>query len=301
MQKSQDFLLLHFLVFMSSFIPTVGIWITLPATEIVFIRTIMAVLILGSVLYIKRISAWVSLKSLLLLLFSGIITAIYWILLIYSAKVANASVTLVGIATSPLWISFMSPIFSGKKFSFYQLVTGLNAVFGVYMIYSSNFTHSSGLTVAIAAAFFGALVTVLNGKLIQKHHHLVITFYQMVGAWTGTGLFLLFSTVVIAREIVIVPTWADLALILLLAAFFSVYAYSAFIKVMRSLSPFTVALATNLSPVYGIVIAIAIFGRQELMSIYFYSGAVIILASILAFPLAQFFFGNDRKNILASS
>jgi hypothetical protein len=43
-----------------------------------------------------------------------------------------------------------------------------------------------------------------------------------------------------------------------------------------------VILTTNLEPVYGIVLALLVFGESELMSPGFYAGAGIILASIWA-------------------
>jgi drug/metabolite transporter (DMT)-like permease len=292
MTVNKDYLQLHGLVFLSSLIPAVAIRIPIPSVEIVFLRTLMAVMILGLFILIKKINIKLDRNTLLMLLFSGILTAIYWILLVVSAKISNASVCLVGIATSPLWVTFISPIFTGKKIDFYQFMTGLNAVFGVYMIFSSGFDYEWGLAVAITGAVFGALLTVVNSKFAKSYPPTVITFYQMIGAWTGTVMMLPLYIKYLAKDshLNLNAGTEGFILIFILAFVFSVVAYAVLIRIMKKVSPFTIALTTNLQPIYGIIVALIVFGKSELMTIYFYSGAIIIIASVTAFPLVSYFF-----------
>ena len=56
---------------------------------------------------------------------------------------------------------------------------------------------------------------------------------------------------------------------------------SAFLVAMKWLTPFTLMLTINLEPVYGILLALAVFGDKEFMSTTFYSGAAIILATVI--------------------
>jgi drug/metabolite transporter (DMT)-like permease len=56
---------------------------------------------------------------------------------------------------------------------------------------------------------------------------------------------------------------------------------------MRELSAFRVALITNLEPVYGIIIAFIFFGDLNQMSPGFWAGALIILSTILLYPVTQ--------------
>ena len=49
----------------------------------------------------------------------------------------------------------------------------------------------------------------------------------------------------------------------------------------KKLSPFTVSISLNLEPVYAILLALYIFGESEIMSLGFYIGATIILATIV--------------------
>jgi len=51
--------------------------------------------------------------------------------------------------------------------------------------------------------------------------------------------------------------------------------------VMRYLTPFSLMLAINMEPVYGILLGIIIFGSDEKMSLTFYLGTLLILLSVL--------------------
>ena len=48
------------------------------------------------------------------------------------------------------------------------------------------------------------------------------------------------------------------------------------------LSPYTVMLTINLEPIYGIILALLIFGEKEQMNVEFYIGAMIVFTVVLA-------------------
>lgn len=295
MSNQREYLQLHLLVLLGSFIPMIGILITLPPVEIIFLRTLIAAVLLFGFLRWQKVPLDHHWRANWRFLLAGSLTSVYWTLMMLSAKISNASVCLVGIATAPLWVSFINPFFTGRRINFNQTITGVNAVFGVYMIFSSDFDYDWGLWVAILAGGFGALVTVINSRISRRGNHYVITFYQMSGACLGTALFLpLYQFYLVPGGLNLTPTLQDMLLILFLALIFSIYAYSLLIRIMKRLSPFTVALTTNLSPIYGITGAILFFGKSEMMNIYFYSGATIIIASVMAQPLVEWFFREDE-------
>jgi drug/metabolite transporter (DMT)-like permease len=289
MPRINEYLQLHFIILLNSFIPIIVKLIGIPAIEIVLFRTAIASVVVLALLRLRRIDFRVSPRTLAGLFASGVLTAIYWILLVVATKIANASVCLVGIATSSLWVTFFTPLFGKGGLNFYQFLTGLCAVFGCYIIFSSDFEYQMGLFVAIMAAIFGALVTIANGRLARHHHHYKVTFYQMLGAFLGSGAALpFFANSFGWEQTFVTPTSTDLALVVLLAFVFSIFLYSMVIRLMKSVSPFTVTLVGNLSPVYGILSALVVFGQSEAMNKFFYAGAVIIFFSVIAFPLTRY-------------
>jgi drug/metabolite transporter (DMT)-like permease len=70
-------------------------------------------------------------------------------------------------------------------------------------------------------------------------------------------------------------------LLFVLASVCTAYAFTASVKVMQKLSPYTVMLTTNLEPVYGIILAYFILGGKEKMSTEFYIGAIIIVITVI--------------------
>lgn len=287
--KTGDFLALHFIVLLSSAIPILVLFITLPALEIVFYRTLVAFLFLGIYNYLKNHRFSLKFDDLIKIVLSGILTALYWILLIASAKISNATVCLVGISTTSVWISFITPFIDNKKLNYFQLATGGIVILGIVVITQSDFQHPLGLLLGIVAGLFGAIVTVLNARLSKGFHHYVITFYQMVGAWLGTLFFIPAYYYFIEPHTfsIMLPTVQDTLLIGALVFVFSIFIYSQFIKLMRSISPFTVTLSANLSPIYGILVALLFLGEKEKMHYSFYIGALLIIGSVIIYPVLE--------------
>lgn len=285
-ENKSYYLQLHLIIIISSLIPSINRLISLTSLEIVFYRTLIATVIFGAYVYSKKLNVKLDQRLIAELLIIGLITAVYWTLHAFAAKIANSSVTLVGVATSPLWVSVINPIIQNKKMDYFQILTGVCAVFGVYMIFGAGFDYGLGLFIAIIAAFFGALVTVLNAQFAKAQNIYVVSFYQMGGAWIGSillfPLFNYFNNTSIHK-----PIWTDILLIIFIAFASSIYGYSVLIKVMKLISPFTVVLVSNLAPVYGMIAALLIHGKTEMMNMYFYAGTAVILFSVIAYPLME--------------
>lgn len=290
--KNRNYLLLHFVILLGSFVPTMVSWIeVLDAVKLVFVRTFIALFILSLIVYFNKHRIKIPPKQVRILIFSGFLMAAYWVLFVVSTKLSNASVTLVGIATSPIWVTFILPFFRGGSPDFYQLTTGINAAFGIYLISSNDFDYNTGMMVAIFAAFLGGLLTVINAVFVKKHHHIVVTFYQMIGACLFMTICMPINAFITGDSMRFegVPL-TDFLIAAAMAYLFSILAYSLLISVMKKISAFVVTLSNNLSPVYGILIALVLSNKNEQMNIYFYSGAVIIVASVIALPLVSLFF-----------
>ena len=53
------------------------------------------------------------------------------------------------------------------------------------------------------------------------------------------------------------------------------------VRIMRYLSPFTVVLSISMEPIYGILLALLMFGSSEAMPLLFYGGFAVVLAMLL--------------------
>src|SRR5215468_10372175 len=83
----------------------------------------------------------------------------------------------------------------------------------------------------------------------------------------------------------LLPDLHDALLLLALALGCTLLPYSLALKALRQLSAYSIQLATNLEPVYAIVLAIPLLGEQRELAPSFYAGVAIILLSVLVNPL----------------
>jgi len=158
-------------------------------------------------------------------------------------------------------------------------------ILGLYVIFRFEFEHAWGLTLSVISAFLGALFTVLNGHFANRFDHYAITFYEMIGATVGIALIFPWYSTWQNEGLQLIPMGFDWIYLLILAVVCTVYAYSISVELMKRISAFAINLTVNLEPVYGIILALIIFGEKEKMTSGFYWGTGIILLAVLSYPL----------------
>src|SRR5690606_13741443 len=135
-------------------------------------------------------------------------------------------------------------------------------------------------------AFIASLFSIINSKLVSKGNAKLIGLYEMLGAFIWVSIYM-FITGQFNEGLIIQKS--DLFFLLILGTICTATAYVLAIAVMKELSAFTVALATNLEPIYGIILALIFFGVNEKMSTGFYAGAAIVLGSVILYPYIKKF------------
>lgn len=288
------YLQLHFVVVILGFTAILGKLIELPALELVWYRMLLTVIVFFIFLKFRKEAALISTRSMLSFLGVGLIIALHWVTFYGAIKLSNVSVTLGCFATTTFFTSFLEPIFYRKRINIFEVLISLIILAGLYLIFRFETRYATGIMVALFSAFLAGLFTVLNKKLVANHSAIQISFYEMIGGLIGLTMFITFS----GRGIVVPsfhPTLSDLFYLFLMATVCTAYAHTMQVEVMKHLSAFTVTLAINLEPVYGIVMAFFIFGETERMTPGFYLGTLIILLSVVGFPLAKYFIKISRK------
>ena len=276
---------LHFIVIILGFTAVLGKLISVGAVELVWFRTLIASLALFVYLKFSRIQTDLPGKKILMLLGIGLIVGIHWLSFFQAIKVSNVSVTLGCLSVTTLFTSFLEPLISRRKISVLEVILGVVIIFGIYLIFHFETRYFLGIVFTIAAAFMASLFSVLNKVIAVNYDVRVISFYELTGAFMILSIFMAGgASGNDFRFLVSSPDWLWL---LLLGIVCTSYAFTATIGVMKKLSAFHVVLAINLEPIYGILMAYLIFGSSENMSSGFYSGALIILASVFVYPLLR--------------
>ena len=289
MASRSDYFKLHFIVFLWGFSAILGKLVSIPAVEMVFFRSILAAAGMAIVMMATKCSFKVTQNELMKLLLIGFIVAVHWIAFFGAARVSNVSVSLVGFATNSLWAALLEPWFNRTRIKKFELLLGLMVITGLYIIFSFDFQYKLGLLFGIAAGFTSALFSVFNSKMVRRVPAFTITFYEMIGAFVAIGIFLPIYKITWAtdHQLQLMPHGMDWVWIGLLAGVCSVYAYSVAVELMKKISVFLLQLSLNLEPVYGIVMALILFGEKEKMGPNFYIGTCIILIAVATYPVLK--------------
>jgi drug/metabolite transporter (DMT)-like permease len=287
MASRADYLKLHFIVFLWGFSAILGKLVTIPATEMILFRAILAAAGMAIVIALTKGRLNIPKVEIVRLLLIGVIVAVHWISFFGSARISNVSVSLVGFATNSLWAALLEPWFNQKRIKKFELLLGLVVLSGLYIIFSFNFEYHAGLALGILAGFTSALFSVFNSRMVQRLPAFTITFYEMTGIVLTLTIVLPIYSWVTGQTPQLSPTLEDWMYIALLAGVCSIYAYSVAIELMKKISVFMIQLCLNLEPVYGIVMAVIIFKQQEKMGWNFYVGTVIIISAVALYPLLK--------------
>jgi drug/metabolite transporter (DMT)-like permease len=282
---TKDLLHLHVIVFIYGFTAILGRLISLDAAQLVWYRMLIAFIALGGMLIIYRTPARLPFKSIIKLIGVGFIVALHWVTFFHAIKISTISVALGCLATTTLFTSFLEPAIIKRALSKLEVIVGLIIIIGLYTIFQFEPDHLAGIVTGIVSAFLAALFTVLNKRFIRVYHPTTISFYEMAGGFIAITVFLWGNNSFSSG--LATPSHWDWFYLLLLGIVCTAYAYMASVKVMQTLSAYTVVLTINLEPVYGILMAFLFFGESERMSVGFYVGTVIILGAVLLFPVLR--------------
>lgn len=296
----RDYLMLHFIVMIWGVTAILGLLISLPALELVFYRTLIAAVGVAFVAFLRNKELKVSGPELLKILGVGVLISLHWIFFFWSARVSTASVCLAGMATTSLWTAFVDPLINRTKIKWYEVALGLMVISGLLVIFQFESGYWLGLSMALISALLSALFSVFNGRLTMRHNPYQITFYEMGAASLFALMFMPIYAEFLNDGQPIQWAWQgnDWFWMLILSGVCTVYAFSVSVELMKRLSVFTLNLTINLEPVYGIVLAVLIFGEKEKMTPQFYLGTLIILISVLIYPVINYW-SKRRKSVRA--
>lgn len=289
MATASDYVKLHLVVFIWGFTAILGALITIPSVELVLYRTLLSAIGIGLLIAFTKKGFNVSIPDVIKLVLTGFIVAAHWITFFGSARISNISVCLVGLSTASLWTSMLEPLAYGRRIKLFEVLLGCVVIAGLYIVFTFSLHYRTGLLVGVLSGFTSALFSVINSKIVRRVSPYSITFYEMMGAFIGTLLFLPFYVKTWATDgtLNLSATAMDWLYIFILATVCTVYTYSVATELMRRLSVFFIQLTINLEPLYGFVLALLIFGEKEKMHANFYFGAAIILTAVLSYPFVK--------------
>jgi drug/metabolite transporter (DMT)-like permease len=267
-------------VLLWGFTGVLGRAISLSAPLLVWYRMLLTAVIMAVLLTYHKQWVKIERKDLGRLSWIGILMGIHWVAFYGSIKLANASIALVCLSTSPIFTTIFNWLVNRTKYNVKELLLGLVAITGMYLIYQFQQFYAWGIAAGIAAALLAAWFTVLNKKLAHKYPARTMVFYEMSSGWVLITL-LLPLQVYFIPDTALLPNEMDWVWLLILSLCCTVWAQSLALNALKHISSFTATLSVNLEPVYGIILAFVFFRENEQLHTGFYVGMGLILLSVL--------------------
>jgi len=256
-----------------------GALIPISAEKLVWFRMLIAVFgIFFFAKIIKKINLKIPIFLVIKFILTGLIIALHWITFFGAIKVSNVSVTLACLASATLFTALLEPLVFKRKLIGYEIIFGIIVIIGLYLIFHFETQYKLGIIYSLISAFLASVFTVINGTFAKKHEPSVVSVYEMFGGFIGITIYF-FATFQLDKTIFQI-SYIDAIYLIILGTICTAFALIVSITVMKELTPYSVIMAINLEPIYGIILAFFIFGEKEYMSSGFYIGTLVILLTL---------------------
>lgn len=270
---------LHFIVFIWGFTAILAALISIDALSLVWYRVLMASIILFFYLKFKKETFNEKPKDLFLFFLGGALIAVHWVTFFYAIKISTISTTLITMSSSAFFVVLLQAFFGNNKHSWIELVLAIVAIFGFVIIFKVEKLYTEGMIYALISAFLLAVFSLFNNNLTQHYKAVKIAFFELFFALLFVSVILFFKVTNFFSFFQL--TESDWFYIFILGSICTAYPFVVATNLLKKMSPFTMVLTNNLEPVYGIVLAVIIFGDKEKMTVQFYLGAMFIVSSVL--------------------
>lgn len=265
---------LHLAVFLWGFTGIFGRLIHLPASELVWWRLAMSIIVLA--LYMRLSNKKFSFQYTPQILMNGALLGLHWVAFYASIQLANVSVGLVCLSVAGVFTAFIEPLFTKSTFQINQIALGSLAVIGVAFIFHFDVQYKLGIVIGLISTFLLSCFATWNKILLKHHKPNQLMFWELVGGFISVNIWMLTTQ----KWQISLPSTLDVFWLLILVVFCTIIAFEISLKSLKQLSAFTQNLILNLEPVYGIILAFLIYRENREIGWSFYAGLSLILSSV---------------------
>ena len=236
--------------------------IPLSSGALALCRAVMAAVLMGVVLLVRRqtFSLRELGKDLWLLLLSGFVLGVNWILFFESYRYTTVSIATLSYYAAPAIITAVCPIIFHEKMTLKQLLCFLGSTCGVVLIIGvSGFSGAQDLTgimFGLSAAVMYATVVVLN-KMMRRVGGLQRTFLQMVVA-AITLVPYVFATGGVQFALLDVSGWINL---LIVGVVLTGVTYCMYFSSLPHLQGQHAAILSYLDPLVAVIVSVTLLNE----------------------------------------
>ena len=273
------FIQLHIAVLLAGLTGILGKLITLNEGLLVWYRLLLTAVTLWVLALIRRQAVRISPRDIWRIFGVGAIAALHWVAFYGSIKYANVSVALVCFSAIGFFTALVEPLIFRHRVDGVELLLGIMVILGIFFIFRVDPHYKTGILIGLASSLLGSLFPVLNKRILQKVPAATVTLYELSGGFLFLSALLPFYLHFFPEKSIL-PGTGDWVWLLVLSWFCTVLAFSLSMNALRKISAFTVNLSYNLEPVYGILLAFAVFREDKNLTAGFYIGFAWILLAV---------------------
>lgn len=274
------FIKMHIAIFLWGFTGLLGKLIDLNEGLLVWYRLMFSSVAIAIILFTRNGFPKISFKEILKISGIGFLVMLHWVTFYGSIKLSSISVAMICLSSIALFASIIEPIVNKKKFDYIEIVFSVFAVTGIAFIYHSDISASNGVIVGVISAFISALFSTFNKTITSKYESLTISLIELTAGFVFlTLLFPIYFHFQPTQKFI--PNSLDFVYLLILSLVCTVLTWVLSLQALRKVSAYTMGLALNLEPVYGIILAIAFAGEGKLMNSGFIIGAMVIFLTVI--------------------
>ncbi|MBL7724639.1 MAG: DMT family transporter [Chitinophagaceae bacterium] len=274
------FLQLHIAVFLAGFTGILGRLITLNEGMIVWYRLLFTAVTMWILFWLMKKMQSIPLTDILKITAVGVIAAMHWVTFYGSIKYANVSVALVCFSAISFFTALFEPLILKKRINWLELLLGLVTLSGIYIIFHFDTQFKTGIIIGLISAVLASLFPIYNREFLKRINVETMLTWQQTGGFLVLSALLPFYLQRFPTE-TFIPDLENAGWLLVLSWFCSVIAFQLSANALKRLSAFTVNLTYNLEPVYGILLAFAVYNENEYLSKWFFIGFGIIAAALI--------------------
>lgn len=277
--RAAAYVLLHVTVVLWGLTAILGRIISIEAVSLVWYRLVLVVVVIAALMLARRMPLRPAPGTLGPYALAGALIGLHWLCFYGAIKVSGVATAVIGLSTVTFFTAVLEPLVFGRPVARYELGIGLLVMVGASLLAKLEVQASAlGLSLALGSAVLAAAFGSINGSLARKDRAEHVMLYEMSAAALTTTL------VLVVRGHGFVVPWAlslrDALLLGALAVACTVVPQLWVLRVLRVLSPFTVALSVTLEPVYSLVIVLLAFPAAEAPSWRFLLGAALLIGLI---------------------
>ncbi len=278
MRKS--FIQLHIAVFLAGFTGPLGKLIHLNEGLLVWYRLLITSVSMWILFAVTKKLQKISWQDIMKLSAVGFLSAMHWVTFYGSIKQSNVSVALVCFSSVSFFTALFEPFILRKKMNWTELALGILVIAGIYVIFHFDPKYKTGIMLGVICAILLAIAIIFLRGFIQRINPETVLTYQLSGGLVALTLIMPIYLNKFPTDYIF-PNFNDWIWLLILGWICSVLAFQLTAHALKRLSAFTVNLSFNLEPVYGIILAFAIFGESKELSWSFFLGLSLIAASLI--------------------